>query len=39
MPIEYASDEDLKYYVNDAIAKAIGITIPAEILEKATIYE
>ena len=39
MPIEYIGDEELKYYVNAAIAEALGITIPNEILENATIYE
>ncbi len=39
MPIEYIGDDELKYYVNEAIAEAIGITIPQEILDNATIYE
>ena len=40
MPIEYIGDDELKYYINGAVAEAIGITtIPEEIMEAATIYE
>lgn len=39
MPIEYMPKETLKYSVNSAIADAIGVTIPQEILDKATVYK
>lgn len=39
MPIEYLSGDTLKYAVNNAIAKQLGITIPDAILKTATIYE
>lgn len=39
MPIEYASGDELKYTVNKALADKLGITIPADILDKATILE
>ena len=39
MPIEYIGEDELKYYVNSAVAEAIGITIPEEIMKEATIYE
>lgn len=39
MPIEYLSKDTLKYAVNKAIAKQLGITIPEEILKDAEVFE
>ena len=39
MPIGYASGDELKYAVNKAIADQLNLTIPAEILDNATIFE
>ncbi len=39
MPIEYMPKDSLKYYVNKAVADKLGIEIPAEIMEAATVYE
>ncbi len=39
MAIEYASGDELKYAVNKAIADQLNITIPANILDNATIFE
>ena len=39
LPIGYASGDELKYAVNKSIADELNITIPAEILDNATIIE
>mgnify|MGYP002508921331 CR=1 FL=1 len=39
MAIEYAAGDELKYAVNKAIADQLNLTIPAEILDNATIFE
>lgn len=39
MPIEYVSEEDLTLVINQGEAERIGLTIPQELLEQATIME
>lgn len=35
MPVEYCSEAELEFYFNEETAKTIGLTIPAELAEKA----